>query len=169
MRAVRRSGAVSASRAAVWRTPLRVVVDAAAHYPDGTHALLLRARSAASAGDADATVEALQALLEEKGWNRFLQLRADPAYRRVRDDPRFQALLAEMAVQWIRHFAAGTPSVLELRVVAAAHETRGEHAEAVAALERAVALGGAFEAQLRAELAALRARSDASAQPGSAR
>ena len=70
-----------------------------------------------------------------------------------------------MAGQWIRHFEAGAPSPLELRVVAAAHELRGETAAAEAALERGIAMGGGFEPQLRAELAELRARRQSGGTP----
>ena len=40
-----------------------------------------------------------------------------------------------------------------------AHRVRGEHAQALSALEAAVALGGPLEGELRSELARLRAES----------
>jgi hypothetical protein len=49
-----------------------------------------------------------------------------------------------------------SPTQVELRMIAHAHVARGEIRQAVQVLERAVATGGPYDAELRAELASLR-------------
>ena len=96
------------------------------------------------------------------GYNRFEQLEADPAWASVRDHPEFRALVHEMAGGWIeraRH--KPNPTQIELRVVAHAHIARGEHARALEILERALEMGGPRDAEIRAEVAALRAAIEA--------
>jgi hypothetical protein len=142
-------------RAAVWRSTASVSADAAAHYPDGVSANLLRARRAAQAGDVDGVVAALRAA-ERRGYNRFEQLEADPAFDAMRQDSRFRALVSEMAAGWI---ALGRtreqPTQQELQTLAHAHYVRGERAEAIAVLRRALALGGPRDPQIREDLAVL--------------
>jgi tetratricopeptide (TPR) repeat protein len=146
----------SAERARLWRSPVLLLADAAAHYPHGVPASLLRAQRAAQAGDAEAAVTALRAAMA-RGYIRFQQLLGDPALAPVREHPAFQALVREMAADWIETYAAkGELTQLELRTVAGAHVARGEYREATRLLERALEVGGPTDAEVRAELAALR-------------
>lgn len=146
----------SHTRAEIWRLPARLLVDAARHYPDGVSANLLRAKGAAREGDPAAAIAALRAA-NARGWNRFEQLESDPAFDPLRGDPRFQALVRDIAGWWIaRSEQLEEPTQLELRVRGLAHRARGERTEAVAALEAALAKGGPIDDVIRQELAELR-------------
>jgi hypothetical protein len=146
----------SAERARLWRQPVWLLADAAAHYPHGVPASLLRAQRSAQAGDAQAAVAALRAAMA-RGYNRFQQLLADPALAPVRDHPSFQALVREMAAGWIATYARkGELTQLELRTVAGAHFARGEYRDAARLLERALEVGGPTDAEVQAELTLLR-------------
>jgi tetratricopeptide (TPR) repeat protein len=148
----------SFERARVWSSPALLLADAAIHYPDGVSASLGRARGAAQSGDAETATRSLHAAYQ-RGFNRFDQIVDDPAFAAVRGDPRFVAVVREMAGAWIE-WGRGLrrPSQLELHAVAQAHLARGERDEAAAVLERALAAGGPIDAQVREELASLRGR-----------
>jgi len=78
------------------------------------------------------------------------------AWARLRDDPRFRAVVSEIAAGWItRARSLRNPTQHELQIVAHAHYVRGEKAEAIAALRRALAVGGTSDAAVREDLAAL--------------
>jgi len=142
----------SAARAAIWRSAATLTADAALHYPDGVSANLLRARRAALAGDVDGVIAALRAA-RQRGYNRFEQLEAEPAFAAMRDDPRFRALVSEIAAVWIeRGRTLDDPTQQELQMLAHAHYVRGERDAAIAALRRALALGGPRDPQIRADL-----------------
>lgn len=131
------------------------MADAAAHYPEGVSANLLRAQRAGRVGDVDGVVAALRAAAA-RGYNRFEQIEADPAFDAIREQPEFRALVGEIAADWIRsERARANPTQQELQMVAHAHYVRGERAEAIAVLERALALGGSRDAAIRADLEAL--------------
>ncbi len=139
-------------RAEVWSSPGRLVADAAAHYPDGVSSQLIRAKRAAQIGDVDAVVVALEAA-EARGYNRFEQLDRDPGFARVRQHPRFRALVREMAAGWIeRGRDRDDPTQKELRMVAHAHYVRGENEDAIRVLQRALQISGAQDELIRAEL-----------------
>jgi hypothetical protein len=147
----------SVERAEVWKSPSRVVADAARNYPNGVSASLLRARRAAQFGDVDGAVAAVRAA-KARGYNRFEQLLGDPALAPVRADPRFQAVVREMAGDWIA--SLGRKSNLtqhDLRLLAAAHFARGEYRDAIAVVERALALDGPLHDSLQRDLRDLRA------------
>jgi len=145
----------SAERAAVWRSAASLVADAAAHYSEGVSANILRAKRAALSGDVDGVVVALRAAAA-RGYNRFEQIDADPAFTGLRDDPRFRSVVSEIAAGWIaRAQSLENPTQHELQIVAHAHFVRGERVEAIAVLRRALAVGGAGDAQVRADLTAL--------------
>ncbi|HTF35314.1 MAG TPA: hypothetical protein VK714_16645 [Myxococcota bacterium] len=146
----------SHARAEIWRTPALLLADAARNYPDGVSANLLRAKRAVQEGDADRAVAALQAA-QARGFNRFEQLENDPSYDPIRGDSRFQAIVREMAAWWIeRSYRLQDPTQLDLRMRAVAHLARGEEAEAIRALEAALARGGPIDERIRAELSDLR-------------
>ena len=94
----------------------------------------------------------------ELGFHYFMHFYEVPAFAPVRDDPAFQALVVEMAGRWIEETRGmSNPTQADLRVHAHAHFVRGEYAEAEVLLERALALGGGFDAGVRAELGQVRA------------
>jgi hypothetical protein len=145
----------SSDRAALWKSELALLLDAEEHYPRGGTAAYLEATRAAQRGEAARAVTELRRA-EERNAARFSLLLDDPGLAGVRTAPEFQALLREMAGRWIeRSRALGNETQPELRVRALAHRVRGEHDQARTALERALALGGPLDAELRAELAQL--------------
>jgi tetratricopeptide (TPR) repeat protein len=148
----------SAGRVPLWRSETLLLVDAARHYPDGVSAHFLRARGAAQAGDAEAAVAALQAAAD-RGLDRFMVVRDDPGLAPLRDDPGFRRVIWAMAGRWIeRAQRRGYGTQPELRVLGLAHLEREEYADAVAALEASLRVGGPLDAVVRAELAEARAR-----------
>jgi hypothetical protein len=146
----------SFARAGIWASPARVIADAATHYPDGRNASILEAKRAALAGDSDAAFAALRRAWE-RGFNRFEQIQGDPGLAPLRGDPRFDALVNEIAGWWVSKLSDREhPTQMELRTLAIAHLARRERAEAITALERAIAAEGPLDAQLREELAQVR-------------
>jgi hypothetical protein len=151
----------SHQRAAIWRSGAALNADAALHYPDGILANVLRAKGAALVGDADGAVEGLRRA-SERGYNRFEQVEADPAWDGVRTHPGFRSVVDEMAASWIesgRH--KPNPTQIELRAIGHAHIARREHEQALRVLERALALGGPRTPEIRAEVEALRSAIEA--------
>jgi hypothetical protein len=150
-------GAHAHERAAIWASPLRVLSDAAAHYPQGRTARLVEARRAAAAGDSDTAIAALRRAWQ-LGFNRYEQLQTDPALASLRGDPRFESLVREIATSWVgRMEALPDPTQIELRTLAMAHLARGERDAAIENLERALAKGGPIDARIRDEIAQIRA------------
>ncbi len=149
-------GARSTERAALWQSEMRLLLDAARHYPQGGTAAFLRARRAAQEGDTATAVAELRAA-EAGHAARFTVLLEDPGLRPLRGAPAFEALLAEMAGRWIeRSRARGVESQPELRVRALAHQVRGEWELAAATLERALRVGGPQDELVRGQLARVR-------------
>jgi hypothetical protein len=145
----------SFERAAIWRSATSLVADAAAHYPEGVSANLLRAKRAAQFGDVAAVAAALRAAAR-RGYTLFEPLQTDPAFAGVRDQPEFRAVVAEIAEGWIvRGRAREDPTQQELQMIGHAHFARGEREEAISALQRALARGGPRDDSIRADLAAL--------------
>ncbi len=143
-------------RARIWSSPAKLLADASRHYPDGVVANLVRARQSARQGDADGALAALRAAVA-RGYNRYQDLDADPSFAAIRGDPRFAALLHELAAGWIERLRGhGDNTQIELRVIAQAHLARGERAEALSALEAAVAMEGPIREVLREDLRTLR-------------
>lgn len=146
----------SHARAAIWANPSLILADAARNYPEGVSANLLRAKRAGQEGDVERAVAALRAA-QARGFNRFEQLESDPAYAGVRSDPRFRAVVRDLAAGWIAHYERlEEPTQMELRVRALAHLARGERQDAIAALEAALARGGPIDDRVRSELEQLR-------------
>jgi len=146
----------SHERAAIFRSNTTLMLDSARRYPDGLSASLLRARRAAQSGDAAGAAEALKRAAD-LGFDSFFALDNEPALQGVRQDPRVRAAVGNMAGRWIeiaRRRGYSTPH--ELQLWAQAHALRGEWAEAIAVLERALAQPGAPEPELRRALAEAR-------------
>ena len=149
-------GAHAFQRASLWGAPEKLLADAAAHYPDGRAAQLVEAGRAMQAQDADAAIAALRRAWR-LGFNRFELLEVDPVFAPLRSDPRFGALLREIAGSWIERIEARPhPTQLELRALAQAYFLRGERGAAIEALERALAVGGPVDDLIRNDLAMLR-------------
>ncbi len=143
-------------RAELWRSAALLHADAAAHYPDGRVASLLRAKRAAFAGDAEAALIELERAVA-RGYNRFDQLESDAAWDALRELPRFRALVDEIAGRWIASARRkASPTQTELRAVAHAHVARREYEEALRVYEAAVAAGGPAGDEIRAEIEVVR-------------
>jgi hypothetical protein len=73
-------------------------------------------------------------------------------------DPRFEALVREIATSWVTRFEAKPePTQIELRTLAMAQLASGDRAAAIRSLERGLAQGGPIDARLRDEIAQIRA------------
>jgi hypothetical protein len=149
-------GAHAFHRASLWGSPERLFADSAAHYPNGRIAQVALARRAAMAGDPDTAIAALRRAWQ-RGFDRFEQLQIDPLLASLRQDPRYLALIYEMAEAWIDRISARTdPTQSELRSLAYAHVVRGERDAAIDALERARVAGGPMDDEIRDALSQLR-------------
>jgi tetratricopeptide (TPR) repeat protein len=146
----------SFERARLWQSETLLNLDAARHFPEGGSARFLRARQAARVGDVETAIAELRAA-SLRGVDNFQVLERDPGLAPIRDDPAFRALVREVAGRWIeRATARGVSTQAELRFLGLAHAARGELDAAVAALERALAVGGPQQEQIAAELEAAR-------------
>lgn len=146
----------SNARARIWRSEEAVMLDSALHSPDGVTASVLRARRAASEGDVEGAIAPLRAA-RSRGWDYYDSLLTTPAFERVRSDPRFQELLRDFATdRVVKTQRTGRLTQLDLRDLSAAYELLDQRGEAIAALERGLALGGPIDAELRRRLAQLR-------------
>ncbi len=145
-------------RAALWRSVALLSHDAERHYPDGRQAHLNAARRAARAGDRDAVALHLRAAVE-RGYDYLNALVGDPLFAGARAHPAVEAVYRDLASSWIQRVERlAAPNQAELNLLAVAHETRGEYAAAVRALERALAVGGFEDDLVRARLGQVRSR-----------
>jgi hypothetical protein len=150
-------GLRSAERAALWRSAGLLNADAAAHYPEGRQAHLTRAREAARAGDLDGVAAGLRGATAA-GYDYLHVLLQEPLFAGARSHPGVDSVFRELAQTWIdRVEGKERPNQAELNMLAIAHETRGELAEAVRALERALEVGGLESDLVRVRLARVRA------------
>ncbi len=146
---------LSRERASIWRSPALILADAAASYPDGVSANLMRAKAAARLGDADAAVAAIRAAMG-RGYNRFEQLQSDPGYAPIRGTPAFRGVVQEIARGWVESGRGWEdPTQGELRKLASAHAALGDRDQAVALLRRALERGGPLDAAIRSDLGRL--------------
>jgi hypothetical protein len=141
----------SHAQAQHWRSAVTLALASAARYPDGLPAQLLEAQRTALRGDAPGSVRALRAAVA-RGYDRFETLAEAPVYDAVRRDPAFQELLREMAASWIEQsLTLEHATQADLLARASAYAVLGERAQAVAALDEALRLGGPLDARVRAE------------------
>jgi hypothetical protein len=147
----------SEARCWVFRSERSLRLEAARRHPEGLHAHLVAAERAARAGDGPAAARALESARRD-GFVFFREVVESPALAPVLDDPAVAAVVREMAGWWVERVRRiARPFPIELYMAATAHEVRGEPAEAIAALERAIQQGGPHETVLRSELLRLRA------------
>jgi hypothetical protein len=160
-------GLASHQQARVWRSPTAIAIAAAANYPDGLMAHLLRARQAGLRGDAAACAGELR-VAAERGYGQFWELQGDPAFAMVGGAPEVQAVIREMAANWIElTLARPAPSYFDLYWRGQAHAVRGELEEAETALKEALRLGGELDSQIQGDLMRLRRLSDSLRTPES--
>jgi hypothetical protein len=113
----------------------------------------LHSRERAGIWRYSATVVTALRAATSRGFNRFEKLINDSGFDPVRDHPKFQALVDEMAAGWIANVEGRErPSQAELRMAAHAHIARREYAEARRMLMRALEQGGAYDARIRTDL-----------------
>jgi len=125
-----------------WRSGAALVDAAVRGSPDGISAHLRAAEDAARQADAGAAATELRAAAD-RGWNDVVGISYASAFAPVRNDPRFQAALVELAGRFIEDAKrSGLSSQPALLCWARAHEIRGERAEQRALLERTIAVGG---------------------------
>jgi len=149
-------GIRSTQRAALWRSAGLLNADAAAHYPEGRQAHLTRARAAARAGDLDGVAAGLRGATAA-GYDYLHVLLQEPLFATARSHPGVNAVYRELARSWIaRVEEEDRPNQAELNMLAVAHEARGELAEAVRGLERALEVGGDEDDLVRMRLVRVR-------------
>jgi hypothetical protein len=145
----------SRERAGIWRSEALLLADSVRHYPDGPTAQWLRARDAALRGDDAAAMAALRAATAG-GPRGFQEIAVEPAFARLRGRPDFEALQDELARRQIAGLSrAGRLTEANLMHLALAHARLGDTDAARAALERALAQGGAYGGLIREQLRAL--------------
>jgi hypothetical protein len=148
----------SAERVQLWQSESALLLDAAAHYPEGSTAAFVRARRAAQDGDVPRAIEQIR-LATDRGVDDFMALEQDPGLAPLRDEPAFRELVQELAGRWIaRARESGYSTQPALRVLGIAHLKREEYFEAGRAFEEALAAGGPLDEFLRADLADPRLR-----------
>lgn len=149
-------GLASYQQARVWRSPTTIALTAAANYPDGLMAHILRARQAGLRGDAAACALELR-VAAARGYGQFWELQSDPAFANVYGALEVQAVAREMAANWIELTRARpAPTHSDLYLLGQAHAVRGELEEAEAAWNEALRIGGEWDSRIQAELTRLR-------------
>lgn len=146
----------SVERVHLWRYPVLLQKDAIQRHPEGLLANNFRARQAAAAGDAETALAALW-LTVERGDLRYRELLGDPAWAPLQGDPRFQAIIAEIARRWLALLPRyRDPSQVELFGFAEAAALLTQYNLAEELLERALAVGGRRDETVRAQLERVR-------------
>jgi len=142
--------------AAMWGKPESLLAHAERVYPEGQVARLRTAHRAAVAGDREAATSLLRQAIE-RGFDRLDVLLSDSAYRALRGDPDFDAIVDELATRIVERIEArDDPGQVELRVLAQAHFVLRDLAAAEQAYERALEQAGPRGEAIEQELENLR-------------
>jgi len=129
-------------RCRIYRSARAYQRDGVMHYPDSMPAHYLRARDYAASGDLTRALESLEAA-RIRGLVSYSVLMEDPALASLRNEPRFQALLAEMARFWVAKVdRIPEPNQYELMAESDAYQFLGEIDQAIRVLEKAEATEG---------------------------
>jgi hypothetical protein len=145
-------------RARIWAVPALVLADAAAHYPDGVHGHLLRARRHVENGRRQEAVASLRAAYQ-RGFDGFEQILQGSAFQHLRGDPDFDAVIHDMAGHRIELFGRrANPSQAEIFAVGIAHHARGEIDLARRAYEQVLEQPGPLNEHAQRALAELPSR-----------
>jgi hypothetical protein len=148
-------GALTAAQARVWRSPSTISLATARNYPDGITAHYMRAVQAARRGDAATAARELRGALA-RGFDAFMELESDPTFTALRGHPDYDAVLRDIAADWIATIEVRPdPTYYELYWTAEARWLRGELEAAEATYRRALALGGGFDPAIRERLLTL--------------
>jgi len=143
-------------RAGIWASNTTIFLDGASSYPNGIEGNILRALRAVGAGDGDEAIRALRAA-HARGFRVLESLVQDPALNPLRTDPRFEALIREIAVERIeRRRAKPNMSLFDMLALTEAHLILGQVEEAIAVLDRAAALRGSDYPSHHERIAAMR-------------
>ncbi len=135
--------------------PALVLADAAAHYPDGIHGHLLRARRQVEDGRPQEAVASLRAAYQ-RGFDGFEQILQGNAFQHLRGNPDFDAVIHDMAGRRIELFEGRpNPTQAEIFAVGIAHHARGEIDLARRAFERVLELPGPLQEHAQRALAQL--------------
>jgi tetratricopeptide (TPR) repeat protein len=150
----------SHQRASIWTSGTTLFLDGAKNYPNGIEGSILRALRALGAGDREEAIQALETA-HSRGFRVLESLVEDPALRPLHGDPRFQALIREIAEERIeRRRAKPNMSLFDMPALAKAHLVVGQFDEAIAVLDRVAALPGSDHPALRAQIEPLRLRAE---------
>jgi len=142
-------------RAAVWQTGFSMMADAEKNYPQGMAAQTRIARRLAVAGDAEGAVRALRAA-RARGYNRLDHLLSERGYDRIRSSAVFDALVNELAIEWIeRYEKIDQPDQYEYRVMAQAYVVLDDLDTAIRRIEAGIEVKGPITEGLKEDLVGL--------------
>jgi tetratricopeptide (TPR) repeat protein len=142
-------------RAAIWQTGFSMMADAEKNYPQGMAAQTRIARRLALTGDAEGAVRALRAA-RARGYNRLDHLLSERGYDRIRSSAVFDALVNELAIEWIeRYEKIDRPDQYEYRVMAQAYVALDDLDTAIRRIEAGIEVKGPITEGLKEDLVGL--------------
>lgn len=139
----------SRDRAPVFLTIRSMMLESALRYPDGMQGNLLRGQRYAQEGDPAAAAAAIRRAVD-LGFDDLLQLVQNPGLAAVRYHPDFVETLRHLAALNIARLSRHEdPDQLVLMHLGLAYSVTGEDEEAIRTWERALEMGGPFDAAIR--------------------